>query len=54
MPEQIQDVLVAVASKACGRLRILSRLLSLHLCYEYASLPNKNRQLACAGTALPM
>ncbi len=34
MPEQIQDVLLAVASMACGGLHILLRLLSLHLSNE--------------------
>jgi len=41
MPEQIQDVLLAVASMACGGLHILLRLLSLQMCNEYPSLPQK-------------
>ncbi len=31
MPERIQDLLLAVASMACGGLQILLRLLSLHI-----------------------
>jgi len=44
MPEQIQDVLLAVAFMACGGLHILLRLLSLQLCNEYPSLPNKKKK----------
>jgi len=44
MPEPIQDVLLVAAFMACGGLHILSRLLSLHLCNEYPSLPKKERK----------
>ena len=44
IPEQIQDVLLAVAFMACGGLHILLRLLSLQLCNEYPSLPNKKKK----------
>ncbi len=44
MPEQIQDVLLAVASMAFGGLHILLRLLLLHLCNEYPSLPKKKKK----------
>ena len=44
MPEQSQDVLLAVASMACGGLHILLRLLSLHLCNEYPSPPQKTQK----------
>ncbi len=51
MPEQIQDVLLAVASMACGGLHILLRLLSLHSCNEYPSLP-KIKQKKSHGSLL--
>jgi len=35
--------LLAVASMACGGLHILLRLLSLHLCNEYPSLPTTTK-----------
>ena len=44
MPEQIQDVLTAVACMACGGLHILLRLPSSHLCNEYPSLPKKEEK----------
>ena len=43
MPERIQDVLLALAFLACGGHHILLRLLSLHLCNEYLSLPKKKK-----------
>jgi len=46
IPQQIQDVLLAVASLACGGLHILLRLLLLRLCNEYASLPKKRKKNA--------
>ena len=47
MPEQTQDVLLAVASMAYGGLHILLRLLSLHLCNEYQSLPKNKTRKGC-------
>ena len=44
MPERIQDVLLALAFLACGGHHILLRLLSLHLCNEYLSLPKKKKK----------
>ena len=44
MPEQIQDVLLTLAFQACGGHHILLRLLSLHLCNEYLSLPKKKKK----------
>ncbi len=44
LPEQIQDVLLAVAFMAGDGLHILLRLLSLHLCDEYPSLPKKDEK----------
>ena len=44
MPERIQDVLLALADLACGGHHILLRLLSLHLCNEYLSLPKKKKK----------
>ncbi len=43
MPEQVQDVLLVVASMAGDVLHILLRLLSLHLCNGYPSLPGKKK-----------
>ncbi len=51
IPEQIQDVLLAVASMACGGLHKLLRLLSLHLCNECPSLPPK-KKASCVPEAL--
>ena len=39
-----QDVLLALAFLACGGHHILLRLLSLHLCNEYLSLPKKKKK----------
>ena len=44
MSERIQDVLLALAFLACGGHHILLRLLSLHLCNEYLSLPKKKKK----------
>ena len=38
------DVLLALAFLACGGHHILLRLLSLHLCNEYLSLPKKKKK----------
>ena len=51
IPEQIQDVLLAVASMACGGLHKLLRLLSLHLCNECPSLPPP-KKASCVPEAL--
>ena len=40
----VQDVLLALAFLACGGHHILLRLLSLHLCNEYLSLPKKKKK----------
>ena len=39
-----KDVLLALAFLACGGHHILLRLLSLHLCNEYLSLPKKKKK----------
>ena len=44
MPEPIQNALLALAFLACGGLHIVLRLLSLHLCNEYPSLPKKKKK----------
>ena len=44
MLEPFQDVLLALAFLACGGHHILLRLLSLHLCNEYLSLPKKKKK----------
>ena len=44
MPERIQDVLLTLAFQACDGHHILLRLLSLHLCNEYPSLPKKKKK----------
>ena len=44
MPERIQDVLLALAFLACGGHHKLLRLLSMHLCNEYLSLPKKKKE----------
>jgi len=43
MPEQIQDMLLAVASMACGGHHILLRLVSLHLCNGISIPPTQKR-----------
>ena len=50
MPEPIQNALLALAFLACGGLHIVLRLLSLHLCNEYPSLPNKKKKKASSPT----
>ena len=44
MPKTIQNALLALAFLACGGLHIVLRLLSLHLCNEYPSLPKKKKK----------
>ena len=44
MPEPIQNALLALAFLACGGLHVVLRLLSLHLCNEYPSLPQKKKK----------
>ena len=44
MLEPIQNALLALAFLACGGLHIVLRLLSLHLCNEYPSLPKKKKK----------
>ena len=44
MPEPIQNALLALAFLACGGLHVVLRLLSLHLCNEYPSLPKKKKK----------
>ena len=46
-----QDVLLALAFLACGGHHILLRLLSLHLCNEYLSLPKKNKKKKACPSA---
>ena len=48
MLEPIQNALLALAFLACGGLHIVLRLLSLHLCNEYPSLPTKKKKKKAA------
>ena len=50
MPEPIQNALLALAFLACGGLHIVLRLLSLHLCNEYPSLPKKKKKKKTASS----
>ena len=56
MLEPIQNALLALAFLACGGLHIVLRLLSLHLCNEYPSLPKKKKKkswiIICQSWAL--
>ena len=48
-----KNALLALAFLACGGLHIVLRLLSLHLCNEYPSLPTKKKtkKLLCLNVA---
>ena len=56
MLEPIQNALLALAFLACGGLHKVLRLLSLHLCNEYPSLPKKRRRQTtrrlCLGSSI--
>ena len=51
MLEPIQNAFLALAFLACGGLRILLRLLLLHLCNEYPSLPKKKKKKKSQATS---